>query len=98
MLVKCCEIASRPLFPSVKMGRKAKRPTTDIANPPMVPAAKGNQKASLPVPTMKGTKPRMVDTTVRKTGTTLAFHALTKARAAANFGKRRRTALYSFSM
>ena len=52
-------------------------PMTDIASPPMVPAARGNQKASLSVPTMKGMKPKMVDTTVRNIGTTLAFHALT---------------------
>lgn len=73
-----------------------KIPTIDIANPPMVPAANGNQKASLPVPTINGMKPRMVETTVKKIGTILAFHALTKARTGTSFGKRRRTALYSF--
>ena len=54
-----------------------KIPTTDIIKPPIVPAANGNQKASLPVPTMNGMKPKMVETTVRKIGMTLAFHALT---------------------
>ena len=49
---------------------------TDITNPPIVPAANGNQNASLSVPTMKGIKPKMVETTVRKIGIILAFHAL----------------------
>ena len=53
---------------------------TDIIKPPIVPAAKGNQKASFDSPTMKGIKPRMVETTVRKIGIILAFHALTYAR------------------
>ena len=51
-------------------------PTTDITNPPIVPAANGNQNASLSVPTIKGMKPSMVEITVRKIGTTLAFQAL----------------------
>ena len=63
-----------------------KIPTIDMTNPPMVPAANGNQKASLPVPTMNGIKPRMVDTTVKKIGTILAFHALTKARTGNSLG------------
>ena len=50
---------------------------TDMTKPPTVPTAKGNQKASFEVPTMKGMKPRIVLTTVRKMGITLAFHALT---------------------
>ena len=60
-----------------------KIPRIDITSPPMVPADNGNQKASLPVPTMNGMKPRMVETTVRKMGTILAFQALTKARTGA---------------
>ena len=51
----------------------------DMTKPPMVPAANGNQKASFPVPIMNGMKPRMVETTVRKMGRILAFHALTYA-------------------
>ena len=51
-------------------------PTIDMANPPMVPDASGNQNASLEVPTMKGIKPSMVETTVRKMGMILEFHAL----------------------
>ena len=73
-----------------------KMPITDINNPPIVPAAKGNQNASLPVPIINGTKPKTVETTVRKMGITLAFHAFTKARTGTRCGKRRRTALYSF--
>ena len=46
-----------------------------MINPPIVPDANGNQKASFSVPTMKGMKPRIVETTVRKIGTILAFHA-----------------------
>lgn len=61
---------------STNKGRKKKIPMTDITNPPMVPAANGNQKASFSVPTMKGMKPKMVETTVRKMGTTFAFQAL----------------------
>lgn len=59
------------------MGSKKKIPINDIISPPIVPAANGNQKDSLSVPIMKGINPRMVDTTVRKIGITLAFHALT---------------------
>ena len=73
-------------------------PKIDITNPPIVPAANGNQNASLLVPTMKGTKPRIVETTVRNTGTILAFHAFTKARDGNKFGNRRRTALNSFKI
>lgn len=57
-------------------GKKKKIPMTDIINPPIVPAANGNQKASLSVPTIKGIKPRIVETTVRKMGITFAFQAL----------------------
>lgn len=32
-----------------------------MISPPTVPAAKGNQKASLPVPTIKGMNPNMVE-------------------------------------
>ena len=63
-----------------------KIPTMDMTKPPMLPAANGNQKASLPVPTMKGINPNMVETTVKKIGTILAFHALTKARTGRSFG------------
>ena len=63
--------------PKVKIGRNINMPTIDITNPPMVPAAKGNQNPSLPVPTMKGIKPKMVDITVKKIGIILAFHAFT---------------------
>ena len=58
-------------------GRKRKTPSNDIINPPIVPAAKGNQNAVLPVPTIKGMKPRMVDKTVSRMGIILALHALT---------------------
>jgi len=46
-----------------------------MISPPMVPATKGNQKASLSVPSIKGIKPRTVETTVKKIGTILAFQA-----------------------
>ena len=62
-------------FFSEKMGRKKKMPTSDMSRPPMVPAAKGNQKAST-VPIRKGMKPKMVETTLRKMGMILVFHAL----------------------
>ena len=62
--------------PSTSKGRKKNIPTNDKSSPPMVPAAKGNQKASRSVPTIKGMKPKMVETDVRKMGTTLAFQAL----------------------
>ncbi|NDV66555.1 transposase [Bacteroides sp. 224] len=58
------------------IGNNKNTAITDITNPPIVPAAKGNQNDSLAVPTRKGIKPRMVEITVRKIGTTLAFHAL----------------------
>ena len=73
-----------------------KIPSTDMIKPPIVPAANGNQKASFPVPTMNGMKPRIVETTVRKIGIILTFHAFTKARTGFSFGKRRRISLYSF--
>ena len=63
-------------FFNTNTGKKKKMPITDITKPPMVPAANGNQKASLSVPTMNGIKPKIVETTVRKIGTILAFHAL----------------------
>ena len=63
-----------------------KIPTMDIVKPPLVPAAKGNQNASLPVPTMNGMNPKMVETTVRKIGIIFAFHALTKARTGISLG------------
>ena len=56
---------------TTKAGRKQKMAMTDMSRPPIVPAAKGNQNASRTVPTMKGIKPRMVLTTVRKMGTAL---------------------------
>lgn len=56
------------LFFNTNTGRKKKIPMIDITNPPIVPAANGNQNASLSVPTIKGIKPRMVETTVRKIG------------------------------
>ena len=40
-------------------------------------AAKGNQKPSFSAPTMKGIKPKIVETTVRKIGITFVFHAFT---------------------
>lgn len=58
------------------IGRKKNIPTIDITNPPIVPAAKGNQKASFSVPIINGINPRIVETTVRKIGTILAFQAL----------------------
>lgn len=64
------------LFFNTNTGRKKKIPMIDITNPPIVPAASGNQNASLSVPTIKGIKPRMVETTVRKIGRIFAFQAL----------------------
>lgn len=64
------------LFFNTNTGRKKKIPMIDITNPPIVPAANGNQNASLSVPTIKGIKPRMVETTVRKIGRIFAFQAL----------------------
>jgi hypothetical protein len=60
---------------TLNTGRKIKIPTTDITSPPMVPAAKGNQNGALS-PTRNGTKPKMVDVTVRKIGITFTFQAL----------------------
>ena len=64
------------LFPTAINGKNRNIPTIDMANPPMVPAASGNQNASLEVPTIKGINPSMVETTVRKMGMILEFHAL----------------------
>ncbi len=50
--------------------------TIDMANPPIVPAASEKQNASLAVPTINGTKPSMMETTVRKMGMIFEFHAL----------------------
>lgn len=61
------------LFFNTNTGRKKKIPMIDITNPPIVPAANGNQNASLSVPTIKGIKPRMVETTVRKIGRIFAL-------------------------
>lgn len=55
------------------MGRQKKMAITERSRPPMVPAANGNQNDSRSVPTIKGRKPSMVEMTVRKMGTTLAF-------------------------
>jgi hypothetical protein len=57
-------------------GKNTHIPTIDIANPPIVPAANGNQNASLVVPTINGINPSIVETTVRKIGIILEFHAL----------------------
>ena len=46
-----------------------------MTRPPIVPMASGNQKDSLPSPIMKGMKPSMVETTVRKIGSILVFQA-----------------------
>ena len=61
---------------NVNIGKKTNTPITDIINPPIVPAASGNQKPSFSAPTMKGIKPKIVETTVRKIGIILAFQAL----------------------
>ena len=50
----------------------------DTNNPPIAPTAKGYQKASLKL-IINGKKPIMVEIMVKKTGLTLAFHALTYA-------------------
>ena len=77
-------------------GRNIQMPRIDMANPPIVPAANGNQKASFSVPAINGTKPSIVETTVRKMGMILAFHALRYACIGVRRGRSRRTRLYSF--
>lgn len=85
-------------FFNEKMGRNKKMPTTDMSNPPMVPAANGNQNASFPSPIIKGIKPKMVETTVRKIGRIFEFHALVKARTGNSNGNLFLIALYSFNI
>ena len=74
---KISDYLSVSAFPTpIKSGRKQKVPNMETINPPIIPAASGNQNASLDDPTIKGTKPKAVDVTVRKMGLIFAFHAL----------------------
>ena len=50
------------------MGITNTRATIEKSKPPVVPTAKENQKSSVSLSIKKGTKPRTVESTVRKTG------------------------------